>query len=121
MVIIYTESSNLRSRKAVEWLKMNNIDYFEVRVNRHPFNLKDLKNLLKYTENGLDDLLSRSGQNAELNELSLEEALTIIIRNPNFLKKPILFDGKTVQSGFNDSEIRVFIPRSQREKYVGLL
>jgi len=117
MVTIYTETGNLQCRKSVRWLKENKVQYQEIRVNKQPLVMEELLEIVSLTNNGLEDILSRAGLCAELENCSLNEALDILVRVPYFVKKPILFNGKIVQSGFNDTEIRAFIPREQREHY----
>ncbi|WP_427814878.1 ArsC/Spx/MgsR family protein (plasmid) [Enterococcus sp. 22-H-5-01] len=118
MVIIYTDTSNLSSKKAVNWLKENDILFTEIKLNKIPITKRELKNLLSFSENGLDDLLSASGHKEGFDDLTLEEALDKVILNPRFLKKPIICDERTLQTGFNDEMIRVFIPKNKRKKYI---
>lgn len=118
MLIVYSENSNSRSRHALAWLREHEIEFKEVRVNHSPLTASQIKEFLEHTENGLDDLLSHTGKNAELDEYSFDDALKIVVKNPSFIKKPILFNGKVVMSGFNKSDIRVFIPREQRKQHI---
>ncbi len=41
----------------------------------------------------------------------------MIVKNPSILKRPIIIDSKDkkMQVGYNDEEIRVFIPKRLRE------
>lgn len=121
MVIIYTTSSNLGSRKATEWFQEQGLEYKQIRVNKTPLTKEQFLELLVHSENGLSDFLSLSGQSLELDSLSLNDAIDILIKNPRFIKKPIIFDGKTVFCGFVDTELGVFIPKEQRTKhYLGV-
>lgn len=117
MVTIYTEAGNLQCKKAVKWLIENEVKYKEIKVNKKPLTKIELLEIVSLTENGLEDILSRMGREAELEKSLLNEALDILVQVPHFVKKPILYNGKIIQSGYNETEIRAFIPREQREHY----
>lgn len=117
IVIVYTSTSNLGSKNAVEWLTNHEVNFFQRKVNLFPLSKTELLEMLPYTENGLDDLLSYSGRKANLEELSLSKAIDVLIEHPRYIKKPILFNHKIVQSGYIEVEIHAFIPRQQRVKY----
>ena len=44
-----------------------------------------------------------------------EELITFIKENPSILKRPIMVDDRRIQVGYNEEEIRTFIPREARE------
>ncbi len=52
--------------------------------------------------------------NVDFEELSLSEAVTIISENPQILRRPIIMDDKRLHIGYNEEEIRAFLPRSVR-------
>ena len=58
-------------------------------------------------------------QNINLDEMSLNELIKFIRENPSVLKRPIIVDDHRVQVGYNEEEIRTFIPRARRlaERY----
>lgn len=117
MVTIYTEGSNARCKKAVQWLEDHEVAFKQVNIIKTPLTKEDLLKIVTVTESGLNDLLSDTGRKAGLDDLLLHEALEVLVRNPKFVKKPILYNGKIVQSGYNDTQISAFIPREQREHY----
>ncbi len=47
--------------------------------------------------------------------LPLQELLELVQNNPGLLRRPILIDDKRLQVGFNEDEIRRFLPRDVRQ------
>ena len=45
----------------------------------------------------------------------MDELINLIYKYPSLLKRPILFDNKRLQIGYNEDEIRRFLPRCVRE------
>ena len=46
--------------------------------------------------------------------MSTKELISFIQKNPAVLKRPIIMDERRFLVGYNDDEIRAFIPRDQR-------
>jgi regulatory protein spx len=46
--------------------------------------------------------------------LSLPDLLKLVQENPGLLRRPIMVDDKRLQVGFNEDEIRRFLPREVR-------
>ena len=42
--------------------------------------------------------------------------IRLIEQNPSLLRGPIIIDNKRMQIGFNEDEIRAFLPRSYRKQ-----
>ncbi len=53
--------------------------------------------------------------NLDLDELSLSELVDLVVKYPDLIKRPIIFDDKRLEIGYNEEEIRRFLPRSVRE------
>ena len=49
--------------------------------------------------------------NVNLDELPLTELLELFQQNPGLLKTPIIMDERRLQVGYNEDEIRQFIPK----------
>ncbi|MBK0084575.1 hypothetical protein IAE51_11810 [Lactococcus sp. S64] len=47
-------------------------------------------------------------------ELSTEEFIAYILRRPKILRTPLIFNDKKILVGYNDFEIRQFIPIAHR-------
>ena len=54
------------------------------------------------------------GLGVDIEELSVNEVLDIIMETPRILKSPILVDDKRLQVGYKEDDIRAFLPRSVR-------
>lgn len=121
-VKVYTSPSCASCRKAKRWLNDFGIDYIEKNIFVSKLNNDELKAILEKTEHGFDDIISTRSKvfkekNIDLEAMSISELLGFIEENPSVLKRPIIIDDRRLQIGYNDEEIRVFIPRELREHY----
>lgn len=71
------------------------------------------------SENGIDDIISKRSKayqalNIELDELSLSQLTTLIQTHPGLVRRPIILDDKRMLVGYNEDEIRRFLPRQVR-------
>ena len=119
MVVLYTTASCTSCRKAKAWLEENQIDYTEKNIVSNSMTVDELKSILRLTEEGATEIISTRSKtfqdlNINIDELSLNEFYTLIIEHPLMLRRPIMLDEKRLQIGFNDEEIRKFLPRSVR-------
>lgn len=120
MVTLYTSPSCTSCRKAKAWLQENNIPFKERNIFSEPLNISEIKNILRMTENGTEDIISKRSKaysklNIDLNELPMKQLYEIISKNPGLLRRPIIMDEKRLQVGYNEDEIRRFLPRQVRE------
>ncbi|UIJ64335.1 transcriptional regulator SpxA [Bacillus cereus] len=119
MVILYTTASCTSCRKAKAWLEEHQIDYIEKNIVSNSMTVDELKSILRLTEEGATEIISTRSKtfqdlNINIDELSLNEFYTLIIEHPLMLRRPIMLDEKRLQIGFNEEEIRKFLPRSVR-------
>ncbi|HGA0511953.1 TPA: transcriptional regulator SpxA [Bacillus pacificus] len=119
MVVLYTTASCSSCRKAKAWLEENQIDYTEKNIVSNSMTVDELKSILRLTEEGATEIISTRSKtfqdlNINIDELSLNEFYTLIIEYPLMLRRPIMLDEKRLQIGFNEEEIRKFLPRSVR-------
>lgn len=118
-VTIYSQASCSSSRKALKWLKENNIAYKEKRITSQPLTLAEFKEILSMTEDGTDEIIATNSNdfknlNIDIDQLSIQELYAIIQAHPRMLRSPILIDEKRIQVGYNEMDIRRFIPRKVR-------
>ncbi len=52
----------------------------------------------------------------DLDELSVRQLIELIELYPSLLRRPIILDEKRMQIGFNEDEIRAFLPRNYRKQ-----
>ncbi|MBT2731821.1 transcriptional regulator SpxA [Carnobacterium sp. ISL-102] len=119
MITLYTTPSSASCRKAKSWLEENNLSFIEKNIFNESLTISELKAILRLTENGTEDIISYRSQafqnlNISLDEFSLSEVLALIQQNPSLIRRPILIDDKKLQIGFNDDDIRRFLPREVR-------
>lgn len=119
MVMLYTSPSCTSCRKARSWLKEHDIPYTERNIFSDPLNMDEIKKILQMTENGTEEIISTRSKvfqdlNLSLDDLSVAELLKLVEDNPGLLRRPIIMDEKRLQVGYNEDEIRRFLPRSVR-------
>ena len=118
-VTIYTQTSCTSSKKALQWLTENEIPYIEKRITSEALTLPEFKKILGMTEDGTDEIISTNSKDyknlhCDINQLSIKELYSIIKEHPKMLRSPILIDDKRLQVGYNEMDIRRFIPRKVR-------
>ena len=119
MVTLYTTPSCTSCRKARAWLEEHQIPYTERNIFSEPLSLQEIKDILRMTEEGTEDIVSTrskaySDLNIEISELSLNDFYRIVQEQPGLLRRPIMIDEKRLPIGFNEDEIRRFLPREVR-------
>lgn len=119
MVTLYTSPSCTSCRKARAWLKEHNIPFSERNIFSEPLNINEIKQILQMTEDGTEEILSKRSKvyqdlNVDLDDLPLKTLFDLIQKNPGLLRRPIIMDEKRLQVGYNDDEIRRFLPRKVR-------
>mgnify|MGYP001450375804 FL=1 len=119
MVTLYTSPSCTSCRKAKAWLEEHNIPYRERNIFSEPLTLDEIKEILRMTEDGTDEIISTRSkvfQNLDVNieQLPMKELFSLIQKNPGLLRRPIIIDEKRLQVGYNEDEIRRFLPRTVR-------
>lgn len=119
MVILYTSPSCTSCRKARAWLEEHEIPYTERNIFSEPLTVEEIKAILRMTEDGTDEIISTRSKtfqklNVDLDTLALPELIELIKNNPGLLRRPIIIDEKRLQVGYNEDEIRRFLPRKVR-------
>ncbi|KAA9302164.1 MULTISPECIES: transcriptional regulator SpxA [Aerococcus] len=120
MVKLYTSPSCTSCRKARAWLEENDIAYEERNIFSDPLSSDEIKDILRMTENGTEEIIStrsKAFQELDLNleEIGLNELFDLIQTTPGLLRRPIIMDEKRLQVGYNEDEIRRFLPRKVRK------
>lgn len=120
MLTLYTSPSCTSCRKARAWLQEHEIPLKERNIFSEPLNIEELKAILIMTEDGTEEIISTRSKvfqklNMDLDELPLQDLLELVQENPGLLRRPIMIDEKRLQVGFNEDEIRRFLPRDVRQ------
>lgn len=119
MVVIYTTPSCGSCRKAKKWFKERNIPFVEKNIFSVKLTKTDLQNILSLTENGVTDIISTRSKvfmdnNIDWESLTMSSLYDFVIENPSVLRRPLIIDQENLQVGYNEDDIRVFIPKDLR-------
>lgn len=119
MLKLYTSPSCTSCRKARAWLQEHQIPFVERNIFSEPLTQDELIEILRMTEDGTEEIISTRSKvfqklDVDLDELSLPKLLKLVQENPGLLRRPIMVDDKRLQVGFNEDEIRRFLPREVR-------
>lgn len=119
MVLLYTSPGCASCRKAKQWLKDNNIEFVEKNIFTTLLNKEEIKYILSRCENGTEDIISVSSKafmalKKDINDLSLNELVELIQKNPSILKRPILISKQNLVVGYDSDEITTMIPSELR-------
>lgn len=80
----------------------------------------EILHLLSLTENGTEEIISKRGKayqklNVDLYDLSMNCLIKVIEKNRSLLRRPLIVDNKRLQVGYNEDDIRKFLPQSVRK------
>ena len=119
MVIIYTSPGCASCRKAKKWLQDNRITFMEKNIFSNLLQESEIKYLLSRCENGTSDIISTRSKAFQLlkksiDDISLNDLIKLIQKNPSILKRPIMLSEKTLVVGYDDDEITALVPMGQR-------
>lgn len=122
MITIYTSASCASCKKVKQWFDENKIPYKEKNIFTSVLNPEELKDIIKKTENGTDDIISTRSNiikegKVNIDDMKISELIQFIIKNPSILKRPIMVDDNKIQVGYNKYEISSFIPAARRVAY----
>ena len=99
MIKIYTVSSCTSCKKAKTWLNAHQLTYKEQNLGKEGITKEELLDILTKTENGVASIVSSKNRYAknlgvDIEDLSVNEVIDIIMETPRILKSPILVDDK---------------------------
>ncbi len=119
MIKIYTSPSCSSCRKVKKWFDDQHIPYEEHNIFSATLNPNELKDILSKSENGTEDIISERSKiikqkNVNFDSMTISQMIDFIRNNPSILKRPIMVDDRRIQIGYNEEEIRTFIPRAKR-------
>ncbi|HEO8704376.1 TPA: Spx/MgsR family RNA polymerase-binding regulatory protein [Streptococcus agalactiae] len=121
MITLFLSPSCTSCRKARAWLSKHEVAFEEHNIITSPLNKEELLQILSFTENGTEDIISTRSKvfqklAIDVDELSTSSLMELISENPSLLRRPIILDKKRMQIGFNEVEIRAFLPRDYRKQ-----
>ncbi|WP_407371059.1 transcriptional regulator SpxA [Carnobacterium sp.] len=120
MITLYSSASCTSCRKARSWLEEHDIPFTEKNVFTEKVTDDELRAILQLTENGTNEIISQRSQafrelNINIEEMPLGRVLKLIQQHPGIMRRPILVDNKRLLVGYNEEDIRCFLPREIRK------
>jgi regulatory protein spx len=120
LLVLYVSPSCTSCRKARAWLKAHDIPFKERNIFAQPLDKNELKAILSVAENGTDDIISIRSKvfqklNVDIDELSMYQLLQLMEVHPTLIRRPLIADDKSLQVGYNEEELRQFLPRDVRK------
>lgn len=118
-VKVYTATSNRSCRKAIAWLEKYDISYIEKNVSSDPLTKEELNEILGLTAEGTDEIIAKKSKiykklRLDFESMTLNDLHKTLQQSPGLLRLPIIVDDVRLQIGYNDDEIRQFLPRYLR-------
>ncbi|AHA78361.1 transcriptional regulator of stress [Bacillus subtilis BEST7003] len=106
----YSYPSCTSCRKTKHWLKAHQIEFNERHLFRETPTREELKYILSLTTEGIDEILATRSQtfknlNLNIEEITVNEVLELLIEKPKLLRRPILVDNKKLVIGYNPGEL----------------
>lgn len=119
MIKLFISPSCTSCRKAKNWLEEHDLPFTEKNIYHDPLTREEIKEILMLTDDGTEEIISYRSQayrdlTVDLNELSMNELLDLFIKEPSLVRRPIIMDDRRLQIGYNEEEIRMFLPREVR-------
>ncbi|MFK4926979.1 Spx/MgsR family RNA polymerase-binding regulatory protein [Lactococcus garvieae] len=119
MIKVYTVMACSSCKKAKEWLANHGLEFEEINLITDKIDPEDFLKIFSLTENGTEEIISTRSRtykrlSLDFERLSLHELVKIIEENRTLLRRPLILDDKRLQVGYNEDDIRKFLPRSVR-------
>ncbi|MBO1004195.1 transcriptional regulator Spx [Pseudogracilibacillus auburnensis] len=114
-------SSCASTRKSKRWFKEHAIPFEYRDITRKPLIENEMQAILRMTEEGTKDIISTRSNiykelNLDIDNLPLKQLYELIYKFPKLLRQPIIVGVNKLQVGFDEYNIRQFIPREERKK-----
>ncbi|BDG80673.1 regulatory protein MgsR [Bacillus subtilis] len=106
----YSYPSCTSCRKTKHWLKAHQIEFNERHLFRETPTMDELKYILSLTTEGIDEILATRSQtfknlNLNIEDMTVNEVLELLIEKPKLLRRPILVDNRKLVIGYNPGEL----------------
>lgn len=120
MIDLLVSPSCTSCRQAKAWLEEHELEYQEQNMVHNPLSKEAIKKILMLTDEGVSEIISYRSQayqqlDVVMDDLSMSELLDLLIEQPSLIRRPIIMDDKRLQIGYNEDDIRCFLPREVRE------
>lgn len=120
MIKLFVSPSCTSCRKAKSWLEEQGLAFEEKNIFHEPLTKEEIKEILMLTDEGTEEIISYRSQayqelDVDIDTLSMNELLNLFIEEPSLIRRPIIMDDRRLQIGYNEEEIRMFLPRAVRQ------
>lgn len=120
---VYGSPSCGSTRKSRSWLKEHNLPHEYRDITKKPLQINEIQKILRLTDDGTDEIISTNSNiykrlNLDFDNIPLYQLYELIYKFPRLLRQPIVFGFNKLQVGFDENNIRQFIPREERRKYL---
>lgn len=120
MIIVYTVPSCSSCKKAEEWLRAHELKYKEINLLTDEIKKEDLLKILSLTDDGTEEIISKRSKaythlDVNFDAVSINRLISLIDENRTLLRRPLIFDDTHLQVGYNEDDIRKFLPRNFRK------
>jgi Spx/MgsR family transcriptional regulator len=90
-------------------LQARKVDFEEREYGKNPFTERELKEIIG--DDPIERFLSTrtslyKERNMKLKPPSKDEAIKLMLKDPNLLKRPVIIKGKRKLTGFNETEVK---------------
>ncbi len=116
MIKLFSSTNCSSSKKMKQWLITNKLEFEEISILENTLLKKDI------LETGVEEIISkRSSAYKKLSKIIDFDALTLnslvelIVQNQKLLRRPLVVDEHRLQVGYNEDDIRKFLPRKVRQ------
>lgn len=121
MIKIYYRRGCRSSQRVFCWFEKHNIDVQKQQISQ--ITRAELIKLLQHSDDGLKDVVKNPRKaNSEvkealqyMNQLSLNKAIDFILSHSYIMPTPIIIDDNKHFIGYNENEIRIFLPKEYRQ------
>lgn len=121
LIRVYYRKPCTASQKANSWFQNYGIEAKYVRIEK--ISETDLLEILSLSEGGFAEITKKSRTSSKktlkaimgLNKLTFKEALAFVTEHPECLITPIIIGKNKMLVGYNEVEMRKFIPRYLRD------
>lgn len=112
MISVFTVSGNLSCRKTISFFEQNDIEFEERKMEKTPFSFEEFLLILSKSREGLDNIVvhkSKEWRELDLEKIKLSDLYQIVLQKPKILKRPIIFTGKKVYTGYRENMLQEII------------
>lgn len=118
MVIVYYSNFKMSDRRILKWLKEKGIRFKKIKIKK--ISESDLLHILSLTERGFVEIIKSNIISNDdsihllenLRFMDFDEGVEVLLKHPNFLKTPIIFDEENnFMIGHDLLGLRVFLSK----------